>query len=84
MYVLNIEPGTNRLLSAGRMCNPPPDAVMVDELPDGKITDYLYVDGAFIYEPVPTEEHAEGESTIRERVAELEEALELMLSGVTE
>lgn len=27
--------------------------VFVDELPEGDISDYLYVDGQYVYEPLP-------------------------------
>jgi hypothetical protein len=31
---------------------------IVDSLPDGDILDYLYVDGEFIYSPIPKEEES--------------------------
>lgn len=37
---------------------------IVDSLPDGDILDYLYVDGEFIYDPIPTVEPAETPSKI--------------------
>lgn len=61
----------------------PQDAVIVDALPEGDITDYLYVDGEFAYDPLPVEE-VEDEATLEERVGDLEEALNLILTGVTE
>ena len=32
------------------------DAVIVDNLPEGNVADYRYVDGEFIYDPIPVEE----------------------------
>ena len=29
------------------------NTVLVDSLPDGDISDYLYIDGAFVYDPLP-------------------------------
>lgn len=35
------------------------DAVIVDELPDGSLTDYLYVGGEYIYNPLPMPDQAQ-------------------------
>lgn len=43
--------------------------------------DYKIVDGELVYAPIP---RPESEPTEAERIAALEEALELLLSGVTE
>lgn len=32
------------------------DAVLVDELPEGNIADYLYVDSRYVYDPLPEPE----------------------------
>jgi hypothetical protein len=53
MYALNLEKPTNRILSATLPEYAAPDAVLVEAIPDGDITDYLYSDGIFIYEPLP-------------------------------
>ena len=53
MYVLNLDPTTSRILSAGIMPHPPEDAVLVDTLPDGNIVDYLYINGEYVYDPLP-------------------------------
>ena len=34
----------------------PPDAVIVDELPDGNISDYRWQGGTFVYDPLPEPE----------------------------
>ena len=56
MYALNLaEDG--RILSATYSKFAPADAVIVDELPDGDITEYRYEGGEFVYDPLPQPEH---------------------------
>ena len=53
-YALNLaEDG--RILSATYEEFAPADAVLVDELPEGNIADYRYVDGAYVHDPLPVE-----------------------------
>lgn len=60
-YALNIDKDTNRILSA---CIILPninygEMVMVENLPSGEdndITNYLYVNNEYIYDPIPEEE----------------------------
>ena len=67
MYALNLD-SDNRILSAwtvlsiGNYDGMP----IVDTLPDGDITDYLYVDGQYVYEPLPEPEPAPTEPTADE------------------
>lgn len=91
MYALNLaEDG--RILSATYPQFAPTDAVIVEALPDGNIYDYRYVDGEFVHDPLPKTEMPEEEpATLETRVetleadsTELKEALEMILSGVTE
>ena len=83
MYALNLaEDG--RILSATYPQYAPEDAVIVDVLPDGDISGYLYLDGQYVYEPLPEPVQPEAEPTDAERIAQLEEALDMLLSGVTE
>lgn len=50
-YALNLaEDG--RILSATYPQYAPEDAVIVDELPEGDISEYIYRDGEYIHEPV--------------------------------
>lgn len=56
----------------------PPDGFEPEQMHDWKI-----IDGAFVYDPKPTPETTP-EPTTEERIKELEEALEMLLSGVTE
>ena len=88
-YALNLaEDG--RILSATYPQYAPKDAVTVDELPEGDISDYLYVDGQYVYDPIPEPEQPEG-ITLESRVetletdnVEMKEALEMILNEVTE
>lgn len=56
----------------------------VDTLPEGDVTDWLCIDGQYIYDPLPEQEQAEPARTTEERLTELEEAFAMILSGVTE
>lgn len=50
-YALNLaEDG--RILSATYPKYAPADAVLVETLPDGDISEYIYRDGEFIHDPV--------------------------------
>lgn len=59
------------------------DMPEVDELPK-KATEYRYVNGEFIHDPLPKQEPAEPAPSLPDRVAELEEALDMILKGATE
>ena len=54
-YALNLAED-NRILSATFEQYAPEDAILVDELPDGDISDYLYQDGVYVYDPLPDPE----------------------------
>ena len=84
MYALNIDSATRRILSATFPEFASEDAVIVDVLPEGDISDYLYLDGEYVYDPLPKPKEPEDKLSDAERIAELEEALNLLLSGVTE
>ena len=56
----------NRILSATYEEFAPTDAVLVDELPDGDISDYLYQDGGYIFAPLPDPETPDAEPTTEE------------------
>lgn len=55
MYALNLA-DDGRILSATYPQYAPDDAVIVEALPEGNIVDYLYVDGQYVYEPLPRPE----------------------------
>lgn len=52
MYALNLAKD-GRILSAIYEKYAPDGAVLVDALPEGDISDYRYIDGEFIHEPLP-------------------------------
>lgn len=88
-YALNLE-DDGRVLSATYPQYAPDEAVTVDELPEGDVSQYRYVDGEFLHDPLP-EPEADPKPSLEERVGDLEtdtadlaEALDLLLSGVTE
>ena len=57
-YALNLaEDG--RILSATYEQYAPDNAVLVEKLPDGDISDYLYQDGEYVYDPLPDPETPE-------------------------
>ena len=51
-YALNLA-ADKRILSATYPQYAPADAVIVDTLPDGDITDYRYVKKKYVYDPLP-------------------------------
>lgn len=55
-----------------------------EEIDFERIHEYLYADGVFVHEPLPVPEEPKTMPTQEERITELEEALALLLSGVTE
>ena len=80
-YALNLaEDG--RILSATYEQFAWDGAVIVDSLPEGDIYEYRYVEGEFVYDPLPVVEVIP-KPTQEERIAELEEMLNALL-GVTE
>jgi hypothetical protein len=80
MYALNLD-NENRILSAcvvlpkGNYTNMP----IVDTLPDGNIVDYLYIDGGYIYSPLPKIEIVEEPTEEMKRIIELEETMNILL-----
>lgn len=53
-YALNLA-DDDRILSVTYVEFAPADAILSDSLPDGDCADYRYVDGEFIYDPIPEE-----------------------------
>lgn len=52
MYALNLD-ANGRILSATFDQYAPLSQPRVNELPDGDISDYLYVGGEYVYDPIP-------------------------------
>ena len=65
MYALNLSED-NRILSVTFDEYAPPEQPRVDTLPEGDVSDYLYIDGEYIYEPLPVEPVPEPEPTADE------------------
>lgn len=63
MYALNLAED-HRILSAWKVLpNGNYDSMpIVDTLPEGDITDYLYVDDKYVYDPLPKPEQPEQET----------------------
>lgn len=68
MFALNIDQETGRILSATYPQYAPADAVIVDELPEGDISDYLYVAGEYVYAPLPESEIDDDAPTQLDRI----------------
>lgn len=64
-YALNLNE-ENRILSAIYDEYAPVNQPRVEELPEGDVSDYKYVDGAYVYEPLPKSEEATPEPTTNE------------------
>lgn len=68
MYALNLN-NDDRILSACVLLPSTPDTMpRVDSLPDGDINDYLFVNGEYVFDPVPTPEPPEPEPTDFDRL----------------
>lgn len=77
-YALNLaEDG--RVLSVTYSKYAPEDAPRVDELPEGNIADYRYMDGEFIHDPLPVEALAEAPSHLD--IIEAQVAYTAMMTG---
>lgn len=72
----------NRIVSAVPQRYAQEGAVIVDKLPDGNYSDYLYVDGEYVYDPLPTPEQPENQLTQEERITALEQALTAIEEGI--
>ena len=54
----------NRITFAPAQRYAPVDAIIVDTLPEGNIGDYQYINGEFVYNPLPKEEFVETPSQL--------------------
>ena len=55
MFALNIDKETGRILSATYEKYASEDMPIVESLPEGSISDYLYIDGEYVHSPIPVE-----------------------------
>lgn len=65
MYALNLDTD-GRILSACECLEGFEYINVVETLPDGDVTDYKYIDGVYVYEPLPEPEPIEPEPTADE------------------
>lgn len=65
MYSLNLDTD-NRILSACVCLDGFEYTNIVDALPDGDISDYKYIDGEYVYDPLPEPEPQPTEPTADE------------------
>lgn len=56
IYALNLDKSTKRCLSVTYAEYAAPDAVFVEAFPKGNLSDYLYIDGSYVYDPLPKPE----------------------------
>ena len=84
MYALSLAKD-GRILHATLSKYAPSGATLVASLPDGDIADYLYVDGEYIYDPLPVPENVpSAQEDIDAMLIEHEYRLTLLELGLTE
>ena len=71
MYALNLA-ADGRILSATYPEFAPDDAVIVENLPEGDISEYRYVNSKYVHDPLPEPEQPVPTPSQEERIAELE------------
>lgn len=64
-YALNLAEN-GRILSATYNEHAPADHPRVDKIPDDNVNDYLFVNGEFVYDPVPEETPPEPEPSMND------------------
>ena len=65
MYALNLDPEDNRVLSATKDKSGAEGQPRVDHLPDDDISDYRFIDGEFVYDPLPKPPEPEPEPAMQ-------------------
>lgn len=85
-YALNLDED-GRILSATYESYAVAGMLVVDILPDNDITDYKYIDGSYVYDPLPVPEPPEpkpsAEAEALEMVVDHECRITLLELGVT-
>lgn len=85
LYALNLDPETNRILSATYDQYAPPSQPRVTYLPEGNINDYLYQNFEYVYDPLPEPEPEPVEPTqVELDIAELKAQNEMLLECILE
>ena len=83
IYALNLA-DNGRILSATYDRYAPAHQPRVDALPEGNLPDYFYVDGKFIYDPLPKPSEPDPQPTQEERIKALEEENAVLLECLLE
>lgn len=83
IYALNLA-DDGRILSATYDQYAPSHQPRVDHLPDGDWYDYRYVDGEYIYDPLPDPEPEEPAPSDAERLDMLEAQMSALMGGVAD
>ena len=83
MYAINLDK-EGRILRATISGYADAESIIIDQLPDGDITDYKYVDGEYIYDPLPEPEEPPAVETVEEKIERVEANLLYfsMMTGV--
>lgn len=68
MYALNLNLD-NRILSATYDRFAPPEQPRVETLPDGNVSDYLFVNGEYVYDPIPVPQPPAEDCTVKENIS---------------
>lgn len=61
-----------RIIDAPAQRYAPTSSIIVEKLPEGDFHDYLYIDGKYVYDPLPKPEQPEPASSLETRVATVE------------
>ena len=83
MYAINLN-DDNRVLRATISGHADAESIIVDNLPDGNLPDYKYVDGEYVYDPLPKPEEPPAVETVEEKIERVEANLLYfsMMTGV--
>ena len=73
MYKLNLNT-ESRILSA-TFAKYMPDGVLTENLPKGDISDYKYIDGQFVYDPLPKPKELKPQPSLQEQIDQLKKAI---------
>lgn len=86
MFALNLNED-NRVLSVTYPQYAPENAPQVETLPEGDVYDYLYVNGEFVYDPLPVEPQPEPVDEMvqmKEQIQSLTESNQMLTDCILE
>ena len=74
----------NRIIDAPVQRYAPESAIIVDKLPDGDFRDYLYIDGAYVHDPLPKPEAPDPapSASLEERVTNVESDVAALTTAI--